>query len=403
MYASFYDAGEKLNDEDFREYILALKDYALYGIEYTSQVPMVNGLIIMAQPLLEAAAKRRAKQVKNGEYGILGGRKRKGETAEEYKARKDALRKSLMGSQSKTVNNPMGFQNETLNVDVDVKVDENEKVDVKEDGDVEENADVKANDKEYLNVNKNANAEVLNNSILTNTNYSSLTSKPGLNKTENGEELEGRRPQQEGVPSHSNETPPDRANPFNYKCGNYVNPDVEPSEPDWLDCDPNDFPPIIDEGWTPPPPELQRNEVIIPKEPSSHSEELKDEPAPFSMKKDRLDRLMNYQRHWAYDNKSRLLQEKEEYYEKACNIIDDDMPVVRRCFEFLYRGKGERLATARDKVHDLIMAQKPESEEDYIAILRDLWKFYIQDREAWDSKAGKPGDSLNPYRQMYDE
>ena len=94
MYASFYDAAMGLNDEDFRENILALKDYALYGIEYTSRNPMVNALLTMAQPNLEAAAKRRAKQVKNGEYGILGGRPRKGETAEEYKARK-----------AKTINN----------------------------------------------------------------------------------------------------------------------------------------------------------------------------------------------------------------------------------------------------------------------------------------------------------
>ena len=79
------------------------------------------------------------------------------------------------------------------------------------------------------------------------------------------------------------------------------------------------------------------------------------------------------------------------------------MPVVRRCFEFLYRGSGDRYATARDKVNDLIMAQTPESEGDYIAILRDLWKFYIQDREAWNSRASKLGESVNPYRQMYEE
>lgn len=54
MYASFYDAAVGLNDEDFREYILALKDYALYGIEHTSQNTMITGLLAMAQPNLDA-------------------------------------------------------------------------------------------------------------------------------------------------------------------------------------------------------------------------------------------------------------------------------------------------------------------------------------------------------------
>ena len=260
MYASFYDAAQELNDEDFREYILALKDYALFGIEYTSKTPMVNGLITMAQPLLEAAAKRRAKQVKNGDFGILGGRPRKGETAEMYKARKEILRGKNMGSQCETLNNPMGFHSETLNVDV--KVDENEKGN--EDLNVKENGDVNPNDDGKNKVNKNANGLMENNSIYTNTISSSEPSKLGLDKTGNGEEPRERRPRQEVVSSHSNETP-DRTYPFNYKCGNYVSlDDVEPSDPDWIDCDPNDLPPIIDEGWTPPPPELQHNEVIIP-------------------------------------------------------------------------------------------------------------------------------------------
>ena len=144
MYASFYDAAMGLNDEDFREYILALKDYALYGIEHTSQNTMVNGLLMMAQPLLEAAAKRREKHVQNGEHGILGGRPRKGETAEEYKARK-----------AKNLKNPMGFQTETLNV--------NANVDVEGKVDVEENRDVDLNVKENENWYENTDVDVKDN------------------------------------------------------------------------------------------------------------------------------------------------------------------------------------------------------------------------------------------------
>ena len=186
MYASFYDAAMGLNDEDFREYILALKDYALYGIEYTSQNTMVNGLLMMAQPLLEAAAKRREKQVKNGEYGILGGRPRKGETAEEYKARK-----------AKTRKNPMGFQTETLNVNANVDVEG--KVDVEENRDVDlnvkenenwyENADVdvKADADEETGIIKETN--VKNNRISKSTNkLSSNLQKPVSVKTKEGKE-----------------------------------------------------------------------------------------------------------------------------------------------------------------------------------------------------------------------
>lgn len=337
MYASFYDAGQELNDEDFREYILALKDYALYGIEYTSQIPMVNALITMAQPLLEAAAKRRAKQVKNGEFGILGGRKRKGETAEEYKARKEALRQSL--NKSKTLNNPMGFQNETLNVDVDVKVNEN--------------VDAKANDDEYLNVNINADVDadvdVTNNSILNNSNISSLTSKPGLD------------------------------------CADYSN-------------ESGDILPSFDEGLTLPP-VLQRNNVIIPKETSDNSKEL----VRFRISRDRMVQLMDFEHRRANSNKSRLIQEiegPEDYHEKTYNILDNDLPVIRHCLEYLNRGKGERIEAARDKVHELIMNQAPESEADYIEILRELWEFYIKDRAIWDSRKGKPVDEYNPYSKM---
>lgn len=247
MYASFYDAAMGLNDEDFREYILALKDYALYGIEYTSRNPMVNALLTMAQPNLEAAAKRRAKQVKNGEYGILGGRPRKGETAEEYKARK-----------AKTINNPMGFQPETLNEDV--KVDENVKEDEKE------NENAKANVETWIsNIANNCDRS---DSIYTNKPFSSRTSNLGGSQTDSREKPRLARPQQEVIsaPSNQQKESRDQSNHRVIKCGNIINLDeVEEGEPPlWLDCDLNDLPPLEDDGWTPPPPELQHNIVELP-------------------------------------------------------------------------------------------------------------------------------------------
>lgn len=178
MYASFYDAAMGLNDEDFREYILALKDYALYGIEHTSSSPMVNALLVMAQPLLEAAAKRREQQVKNGDYGILGGRPRKGETAEEYKARK-----------KKTLHDPLGLQLETLYVDG--KGNENVKVDAEDKGNADWNvkadADVKADGDGETGIIKNTNVILQNDSIVTNA-VSSVESNHDGGPTKHGEE-----------------------------------------------------------------------------------------------------------------------------------------------------------------------------------------------------------------------
>lgn len=189
MYASFYDAAMGLNDEDFREYILALKDYALYGIEHTSSSPMVNALLVMAQPLLEAAAKRREQQVKNGDYGILGGRPRKGETAEEYKARK-----------MKTLHNPLGLQLETLYVDGKGK--ENVKVDAEDKGNadwyVKADADVEADGNGKTGIIKNTNVVLQHDSFSANSG-SSLESNHDRGPTKHGEEpRRDERPRQAG-------------------------------------------------------------------------------------------------------------------------------------------------------------------------------------------------------------
>lgn len=161
MYASFYDAAMGLNDVEFREYILALKDYALYGIEHTSSSPMVNALLVMAQPLLEAAAKRREQQVKNGDYGIFGGRPRKGETAEEYKARK-----------LKTLNASMGLQSETLYVDGKGNIKDNAEDKGNADLNVTADADVNADGDGETGIIKNTNVVLQNDSFSTNSGSS---------------------------------------------------------------------------------------------------------------------------------------------------------------------------------------------------------------------------------------
>ena len=338
MYASFYDAAMGLNDEDFREYILALKDYALLGIEHNSNNPMVDGFITMAQPLLEAAAKRREKQVKNGDFGILGGRPRKGETAAEYKARKDALRQSL--NLAKTQDNPMGFQSKTLNVNEDENADEkenenwNEKeyVDVKGNADwnEKENVNENADRSEELGINKNTNIIIKTNSISNNSKSCS--------------------PQSGYLEISSTE-----------------------------DTDSND---IIDESLG--------NCLGTARDLKRHSGVI--------LSADRKNQLMQAAFKYVQSHKATILQEGEEYSEAACAILDENIPIVRRACECIHRRVRDKMVAASNKLHDLIMSQSPQDEDTYYQILLDLWKYYVHDKAYWDSKANTQQDELNPYR-----
>lgn len=77
MYDSFLEAMKHLNDKDFRECTMRIRDYALEGIEEESESPFVNIILEMAKPNLEAARRRYEACVENGkkgaEYGKEGG------------------------------------------------------------------------------------------------------------------------------------------------------------------------------------------------------------------------------------------------------------------------------------------------------------------------------------------
>ena len=77
MYDSFLSAMKHLNDAEFRECVLKIRDYALEGIEEESEYPMVNVIMSLAKPNLEAARRRYEASVENGrkgaEFGKLGG------------------------------------------------------------------------------------------------------------------------------------------------------------------------------------------------------------------------------------------------------------------------------------------------------------------------------------------
>jgi hypothetical protein len=83
MYDSFMSAMKHLSDAEFRECMLKISDYALDGVDEESSSPMVNVIMELVKPNLDAANKRYDACVENGkkgaEYGKLGRTKRKSE------------------------------------------------------------------------------------------------------------------------------------------------------------------------------------------------------------------------------------------------------------------------------------------------------------------------------------
>ena len=123
MYDSFLEAMKHLNDAEFRECVLKIRDYALEGVDEESESPMVNVIMALAKPNLDSAKRRYMASVENGkkgaEFGKLGG--------------------APKGNQNARKNNPQSTPKQPLDVDVndDVEVDENvnEEVNVEVDAD----------------------------------------------------------------------------------------------------------------------------------------------------------------------------------------------------------------------------------------------------------------------------
>lgn len=116
MYDSFLEAMKHLNDSEFRECVMKIRDYALEGIDEESQSPYVNIILAMAKPNLDSAKRRYMASVENGkkgaEFGKLGGAPKGNQNARKKQPQKQPL-----------------------------DVDANEDVDVNEDEEVNENGD----------------------------------------------------------------------------------------------------------------------------------------------------------------------------------------------------------------------------------------------------------------------
>ena len=183
MYDSFLEAMKHLNDAEFRECILRIRDYALEDIDEESQSPYVNIILAMAKPNIDSARRRYMASVENGkkgaEFGTLGG--------------------APKGNQNARKKQPL---KQPLDVDVDDNVNEDVDVDV----DVDVNVEVEVEVDDYTNADVNNDAE----STPTELESSYNTSIQGVNnQIENdSEQFEDReekiKPLQEVNSSHSN-------------------------------------------------------------------------------------------------------------------------------------------------------------------------------------------------------
>ena len=181
MYDSFLSAMKHLNDSEFRECVMRIRDYALEGIDEESQSPYVNIILAMAKPNLDSARRRYMASVENGkkgaEFGELGG--------------------APKGNKNESKKQPL---KQPLDVDVDDNVNVNEDVDV----DVDVNVEVEVDD--YTNADVNNDAESTPTGLVSSYN----TSIQGVNnqivhyRSQFEDREEKIKPLQEVNSSHSN-------------------------------------------------------------------------------------------------------------------------------------------------------------------------------------------------------
>ena len=128
FYDSFLSAMKHLNDAEFRECVLKIRDYALEGVDEESSSPMVNVIMELAKPNLDSARRRYMASVENGkkgaEFGELGGAPKGNKNA----SKKQPLKQPLDVDVDDNDN-----VNEDVDVDVNVEVDDYTNADVNND------------------------------------------------------------------------------------------------------------------------------------------------------------------------------------------------------------------------------------------------------------------------------
>ena len=95
FYDSFLEAMKHLNDAEFRECFLRIRNYAIDGLEEESASPNINIIMALVKPNLDSARRRYMASVENGkkgaEYGKLGGAPKGNQNARKKQPQKQPL------------------------------------------------------------------------------------------------------------------------------------------------------------------------------------------------------------------------------------------------------------------------------------------------------------------------
>lgn len=208
VYASTYEAAvSHLTLEQMGELFVKMGRYSLKGEEVHSETPMVDVILKMTIPNMDAAERRHQAAIENGKKGKDKGggpgRPYKGETKEEYQARVSVWKESLEG----WGNNPQEPLNKNTNINTDIDTDK----------DIENNKDTDVNRNRDKNKNKdiknNTNIDIISNSNSTNQSYSNSSNLDG-EITKHGEEpRQGTSPEDKSLSDYS------KIERGNTKCG----------------------------------------------------------------------------------------------------------------------------------------------------------------------------------------
>lgn len=163
VFASTYEAAKYLTLEQKGELFEKLGAYSLEGKDVHSDNPMIDIILISAFPNMDAAERRHQTAIENGSKSKNKsfpniGRPHKGETREEYEARRNRALEEGLENPQKPLNN-----NTNININTNSNIDKDREI--KTDTDIEINRNTDTN----IDIKKNTNVEVISNSISTDT------------------------------------------------------------------------------------------------------------------------------------------------------------------------------------------------------------------------------------------
>ena len=180
VHASTYEAAVTyLTLEQMGELFVKLGRFHFKKEDVHSDDKDVDIILRMAKPVMNSASRRYQEAVENGtkgkEHGIKGGRPRKGETRDEY----DARRLERARSVSEGGENPQ----KPLDTDIDIDTEKEIDIEIKKDIDVKKEKDI---DKE-MEIKKKTNGDIFSNSISANSISSFISNLEGKT-TKRGED-----------------------------------------------------------------------------------------------------------------------------------------------------------------------------------------------------------------------